>query len=83
MSMYSMVSKFFIIEGCGTWVTLPSATPQASLAVLSVVSASEPSDIPWKPPMSARMFERPFTFLAIFNATSTEFVPVGPGNRTL
>ena len=50
------------------------------LANISDVAESAPSVIPWKQPINAKMFLLPVYFLASFNAASTAFVPVGPGN---
>lgn len=47
------------------------------------VTASDPSDMPWKALVKDTMASRPFTFRASFSADSTALVPVGPGNMTL
>ncbi|CAM5266760.1 hypothetical protein SANTM175S_03200 [Streptomyces antimycoticus] len=47
------------------------------------VTASEPSDMPWKALVKDTMDSRPLTLRASFSAASTALVPVGPGNMTL
>ncbi len=47
------------------------------------VTASEPSDMPWKALVNDTIASRPFTLRASFSAASTALVPVGPGNMTL
>lgn len=47
------------------------------------VTASEPSDMPWKALVNDTIDSRPFTFRASLSADSTALVPVGPGNITL
>lgn len=47
------------------------------------MTASEPSDMPWKALVNDTMDSRPFTLRASFSAASTALVPVGPGNITL
>lgn len=47
------------------------------------VTASEPSDMPWKALVKETTDSRPFTLRASLSADSTALVPVGPGNMTL
>ncbi len=47
------------------------------------VTASEPSDMPWKALVKDTIDSRPLTLRASFSADSTALVPVGPGNMTL
>ncbi len=47
------------------------------------VTASEPSDMPWKALVNDTIASRPLTLRASFSAASTALVPVGPGNITL
>ena len=47
------------------------------------VTASEPSDMPWKALVKETIDSRPLTLRASFSAASTALVPVGPGNMHL
>ncbi len=47
------------------------------------VTASDPSDMPWKALVKETTDSRPLTLRASFSADSTALVPVGPGNITL
>ncbi len=47
------------------------------------VTASDPSDMPWKALVKDTIDSRPLTLRASFSADSTALVPVGPGNMTL
>lgn len=47
------------------------------------MTASDPSDMPWKALVKDTMDSRPLTFRASLRADSTALVPVGPGNITL
>jgi hypothetical protein len=59
-----------------------SGTPAPDRLAAFPVTASAPSDMPWKALVKLSTVWRPVTLRASFNAASTAFAPVGQGNWT-
>lgn len=67
----------------GIGVPCTSGIPAPARLNAFPVTASEPSDMPWKALVNETTDSRPLTLRASFSADSTALVPVGPGNITL